>query len=307
MSTPSRERAVSGFDPPAHAVREAVGRALAEDLGPLGDLTASLVPRNTPGFFQIVARAPGVLAGTACVDEVFVQLRPAVAAVHWEVRDGAVLAPGAVIGRVSGQLAVILTGERTALNFLCHLSGVATATRAFVGAVEGTGARVWDTRKTLPGLRALEKAAVRAGGGVNHRGNLSELVLVKDNHLAGLSIGDAVARARSEWPARTVEVECDTLDQVEEAVVAGASMVLLDNMTPADVRAAVDRVRASSPAVLVEVSGGVTLANARAYAEAGADLISTSTITQSAPALDLGLDAVDAHAVPVLSLEEEEA
>src|SRR5262249_49574063 len=152
-------------------------------------------------------RADGVLAGTSCATEVFAQLDAGVE-VEWLAGDGARIAPGAVVGRVSGRLRSVLTGERSALNFLCHLSGVATATRRFVDAA-GDRLQVWDTRKTLPGLRALEKAAVRAGGGVNHRGSLSDMVLLKDNHLAGVSIGDAVRDAQAQWPARAVEVECD--------------------------------------------------------------------------------------------------
>jgi nicotinate-nucleotide pyrophosphorylase (carboxylating) len=184
----------------------------------------------------------------------------------------------------------VLTGERSALNFLCHLSGVATVTRRFVQAA-GNTARIWDTRKTIPGLRALEKAAVRAGGGVNHRGSLSDFVLVKDNHLAGLGIAEAVRRAHSLWPGRTVEVECDRPAQVQEAIATGATMVLLDNMSPEEVRACVSLARSTAPAgFLVEVSGGITLDNVRAYADAGADLISTSAITQSAVALDLAFD-----------------
>jgi nicotinate-nucleotide pyrophosphorylase (carboxylating) len=150
---------------------------------------------------------------------------------------------------------------------------------------------VLDTRKTLPGLRALEKAAVRAGGGANHRGSLSDFVLLKDNHLAGVGIADAVQRAHAMWPGRTVEVECDRIGQVEEAIGAGAAMVLLDNMTPDEVRDCVALVRASAtPGVFVEVSGGVTVENVRAYAETGADAVSTSVITQSTPALDIGFD-----------------
>jgi len=280
---------VSAFDPPVHVVHEVVARALAEDIGPLGDLTASLVPADAVATAGVVARAAGTLAGTACATEVFAQLDAAVE-VEWFARDGAVVAPGACVGRVSGPLRAVLTGERSALNFLCHLSGVATATRRFVDAAGGR-ARIWDTRKTLPGLRALEKAAVRAGGGVNHRGSLSDFVLVKDNHLAGLGIGEAVALAHARWPGRTVEVECDHIGQVEQAIAAGAAMVLLDNMTPEAVRACVALARSSAPAgFLLEVSGGVTLDNVRAYADAGADLVSTSVITQSAPALDIGFD-----------------
>jgi nicotinate-nucleotide pyrophosphorylase (carboxylating) len=274
---------------PVHVVREVVARAIAEDVGPLGDLTAALVPETAQATVAVVARQAGVLAGTACATEVFAQLDGRVV-VHWDAHDGDAVAPGQVVGTVAGPLRAVLTGERSALNFLCHLSGVATSTRAFVEAA-GSGARIWDTRKTLPGLRALEKAAVRAGGGVSHRGSLSDFVLVKDNHLAGLSITEVVQRAQSRWPGRTVEVECDRRAQLVEAIAAGATMVLLDNMTPAEVAECVDLARASVPrGFLVEVSGGVTLENVRAYADAGADLISTSVITQSAPALDLGFD-----------------
>ena len=281
---------MSAIGPPVHVVRDIVAHALSEDIGPLGDLTAALVPETAIASVSVVARAAGVLAGTACATEVFVQVDPAVT-VTWLVDDGARLTPGQVLGTVDGPLRAVLTGERSALNFLCHSSGVATATSAFVDAVAGTGARVWDTRKTIPGLRALEKAAVRAGGGVSHRGSLSDFVLVKDNHLAGLSITDAVARAQALWPGRVVEVECDRIDQLEEAIAAGATMVLLDNMNPAQVRECVDLARARAPrGFLVEVSGGVTLDTVRSLAEAGADLISTSAITQSAPALDLGFD-----------------
>jgi nicotinate-nucleotide pyrophosphorylase (carboxylating) len=170
---------------------------------------------------------------------------------------------------------------------------VATLTARFVAAAAAANprTRIWDTRKTLPGLRALEKAAVRAGGGVNHRGNLSEFVLVKDNHLAGLSIADAVAGAKALWPGRPVEVECDTFEQLCEALGVGASLVLLDNMSPDLVARCVEK---AAGRVLIEVSGGVTLETVGAYAAAGADLISTSVITQSAPALDIGLDLASA-------------
>jgi nicotinate-nucleotide pyrophosphorylase (carboxylating) len=276
------------FDAPLDVVRDAVARALAEDLGPLGDLTAALVPADARAVADVVARAEGVIAGTACATEAFTQLDERVT-VDWLVDDGALVGAGTKLGSVTGPLRSVLTGERTALNFLCHLSGVATVTHRFVVAA-GDRVRILDTRKTLPGLRALEKAAVRAGGGVNHRGSLSDFVLLKDNHLAGVTITDAVRRAHSQWPGRAVEVECDRIEQVEEAVAAGASMVLLDNMTPDEVRASVVLVRDAAADVLVEVSGGVTLENVRGYADAGADVISTSVITQSAPALDIGFD-----------------
>lgn len=273
------------FDPPLLAVREAVARALAEDLLPLGDLTSALLPAGAVARGSFVARQDGVVAGSLCVKEALALLDPGIR-LDWRAEDGTGVTAGSVLGTVQGPLASILTGERTALNFLCHLSGVATLTRRYVRAVGGR-ATVWDTRKTLPGLRSLEKAAVRAGGGRNHRGNLSEMVLVKDNHLAGLGIAEAVRRARSTWPGRTVEVECDRREQVEEAIEAGATMVLLDNMSPDEVAGCVALVAGRIP---VEVSGGVTLDTAAAYAEAGAGLISTSAITQSAPALDIGLD-----------------
>jgi len=280
---------MSTFDAPVDTIADVVARALAEDLGPLGDLTAALLPVDARATADVVARAGGVVAGTRCATEVFAQLDDAIE-LDWLVDDGASVGPGTKLGRVSGPLRSVLTGERTALNFLCHLSGVATATRRFVEAA-GDGARVWDTRKTLPGLRALEKAAVRAGGGVNHRGSLSDFVLVKDNHLAGMTVTDAVHRALAQWPGRAVEVECDRREQVEEAITAGATMVLLDNMTVDEVRACVALAKGAAPrGFLIEVSGGITLENIRRYADTGADLISTSVITQSAPALDIGFD-----------------
>ena len=287
--------------PPPPAVREAVARALAEDLLPLGDLTAGLVPAATPGRAAFVARAAGVVAGTACASETCVQVDGGLA-VEWAVGDGAAVEPGTVIGTLAGPLRSILVVERTALNFLSHLSGVATLARQYcLAAAEGDPrARVWDTRKTTPGLRALEKAAVRAGGAVNHRGNLSEAVLVKDNHLGGLSIADAVRLAADRWPGRMIEVECDRLEQVQEAADAGATLVMCDNMTPEQVAAAVAIVRGhprgAAGSVLVEASGGISLANIARYAAAGADVISVGAITHSAPALDIGLDLLPAGA-----------
>jgi nicotinate-nucleotide pyrophosphorylase (carboxylating) len=270
-------------------VRDAVARALAEDLGPLGDITAALLDPGEHGVAAFVPRKNGVLAGRACATEVFAQVDELVE-VQWRAADGDAVSAGAVIGTVDGALASILTAERTALNFLCHLSGIATLTRRFVDAAAAapdSRARVWDTRKTLPGLRAFEKAAVRAGGGVNHRGSLSEMVLVKDNHLGRLGISEAIRRARERWPGRSVEVECERVEQVIEAVDAGADLVMLDNMSPEDVAKCVEVVGGRA---VVEVSGGVTLETVTRYASTGADLISTSVITQSAPALDIGLD-----------------
>lgn len=282
-------------DPYLAAVRSAVEGALAEDLAPLGDLTSALLPADVRAIADFVPRAAGVLAGTACATEAFAQVDPSLA-VSWAALDGESVEAGQVIGTVSGAMAPILTAERTALNFLCHLSGVATLTRRFVdAAAEGGRARVWDTRKTTPGLRTLEKAAVRAGGAVNHRGNLSDWIMFKDNHLALLGIADAVASARATWPGRLVHVEVGDLTQLEQALEAGADAVLLDNMTPEEANAAVDLAErwASQHAgrrPLLECSGGITLETAAAYSAAGVDLLSTSQITQSAPALDIGLD-----------------
>ncbi len=283
-----------GADPPPPAVAAAVATALAEDLLPLGDLTASLVDPSIVVSAVIASRSAGVLAGRACAEETFRRVDPAVV-LDWACSDGDLLAPAQVVCALEGPLCSLLSAERTALNFLCHLSGVATLTHRFVEAVRGASAsaRVLDTRKTTPGLRALEKAAVRAGGGTNHRGSLSEAVLVKDNHLAGLGIADAVGAARRAWPGRMVEVECDREDQVVEAVEAHATVVLLDNMSPEQVARCVALVAAraqGSAAPLIEVSGGVTLATAPLYAAAGADLISAGMLTHSAPVLDLGLD-----------------
>jgi nicotinate-nucleotide pyrophosphorylase (carboxylating) len=279
------------LDPPRAAVLDAVGRALAEDLLPLGDLTAALIPESTRATVGIVSRAHGVIAGRACVDATFEQLDPSVG-VTWRVGDGATVAPGDQVASVDGPLRSILTAERTALNFLGHLSGVATLTDRYVRAVRAANpsTRVLDTRKTTPGLRALEKAAVRAGGGHNHRGSLSEAVLVKDNHLGGISIAEAVAAARSRWPGRMIEVECDRTDQVAEAVAAGATVVMLDNMGPDQVAECVGLVAATGSSALVEVSGGVSLDTAPLMAAAGADLISVGALTHSAPVLDLGFD-----------------
>ncbi len=289
MSTPVGPERPSGrarvdLDPPRVAVVEAVTRALAEDLLPLGDLTAALVPVTTTARVAIVSRAVGVIAGRACALEAFHQIDPTLRWPGGSVTVAAV-APGDHVAEVIGSLRSILTAERTVLNFLGHLSGVASLTRRYVDAVEAVNpaTRVLDTRKTTPGLRALEKAAVRAGGGHNHRGSLSDAVLVKDNHLAGLSIGEAVTRAKELWPGRMVEVECDHLSQVDEAVAAGATVIMLDNMSLERVAGCVSQLRADGVDTLVEVSGGVDLEAAPKLAAAGADLISVGALTHSAP------------------------
>ena len=275
-------------EPPIGAVRAAVTLALAEDLTPLGDVSAALVDPGRRARGALVARAAGRIAGGACVVETFRQVDPSVA-VTWVVADGGEVAPGSVVARIDGPLASVLTAERTALNFLGHLSGIATSAARYRAAADGP-TLVWDTRKTTPGLRALEKAAVRAGGCVNHRGNLSEWVMLKDNHLTGTTITEAVGRARSWWPGRTVQVECDRLDQVVEAVAAGADAVLIDNMTPDAAAQAVAVARDGGRPVLVEISGGITLDTIGAYSRIGADCISVGAITNSAPVLDIGLD-----------------
>jgi len=267
-------------------VRDVVARALMEDLGPLGDITAALLPFDAVAHGALVAREPGVLAGRRCAEEAFRQLDSSIA-LEWFCDDGDDVAPGWRLASIDGPLRPVLTAERTALNLLCKLSGTATLTRRLVDAVGDAPTRILDTRKTTPGLRALEKAAVRAGGGANHRASLSEMVLIKDNHLAGMTIADAVAEARRQWPMRTVEVECDHLDQVRQAVDAGADVVMLDNMDVGEVATCVTEI---SGRAVVEVSGGVRLDTVGAYASAGADAISVGALTTSAPALDIGLD-----------------
>ncbi|HXZ83036.1 MAG TPA: carboxylating nicotinate-nucleotide diphosphorylase [Acidimicrobiales bacterium] len=282
-------------DPPIDEVRRAVALALAEDIGPIGDLTGSLVPAHAIARASFIARQPGVIAGTSCVRETCQQLDAGLELAVL-VEDSGIVEVGSIVARVIGPFRSLLIAERTALNFLCHLSGVATLTRSYVDAANAVNpaARVRDTRKTTPGLRALEKAAVRAGGGINHRASLSGGVLVKDNHLGGVRLADAVVQAIERWPGRFIEVECDDLDQVTQAVEAGAAGVMCDNMSPDDVRRAVEIVQAHprgrAGAVLVEASGGISLDNIAAYAGAGANLISVGAITHSAPILDIGLD-----------------
>ena len=277
---------MNDFDPPRAVVMHAVSAALAEDVGVLGDLTSIAIVRSDElGSAVLAAREEGVLAGTALVDEAFRQVDPTVE-VRWNLRDGDPVEPGIVIAEISGPLRGILTGERVALNFLCHCSGIASLTRRYVRAARGK-ARILDTRKTLPGLRAVQRAAVRAGGGFNHRDSLSAAVLIKDNHLARLGLTQAVERARSRWPMRTIEVECENIDQVIEARDVGVDVVLVDNMGPDQVARAVEILEGSAK---VEVSGRVTLDSVGAYAETGADFISVGAITHSVRVLDIGLD-----------------
>jgi len=271
-------------------VRAAVEAALAEDLLPLGDLTSVLIPAEASATAILASRSDGVFAGRACVEETVRQVDTEVS-IRWSADDGDTVSPGSEVAAIAGPLRSILTAERTALNFAGHLSGIATLTRRFVDAAAG-GAIVWDTRKTTPGLRSLEKAAVRAGGGASHRGNLSDWVMMKDNHLTELGIADAVAQAREAWPGRTIHVECDTADQVRQAATAGADAILLDNMTPeeAAVGVAIARDLLGGRPCLIEASGGVDLDTVAAYAACGVDAVSVGALTNSAPVLDLGLD-----------------
>jgi len=277
---------VSDFDAPDSVVAEVVAAALAEDIGLLGDLTTTaLVREDQTASALFVAREEGVVAGTALVEETYRQVDDQIE-IQWQFRDGDAVEAGDEIGEVSGSLRSILIGERVALNFMCHCSGVATLTRRYVRAARGK-VRILDTRKTLPGLRGVQRAAVRAGGGFNHRDSLSTAVLIKDNHLAALGLTKAVERARARWPMRLIEVECDTLDQVAEARGAGADVVLVDNMSPDDVRKAVEML---DGAAKVEVSGRVGLDAVGAYSETGADFISVGALTHSVRVFDIGLD-----------------
>lgn len=273
---------------PAWIIEEAVLRALAEDVGG-GDLTTgAVVDEGTTAVAVISSKEAGVLAGLPVAERVFQVLDPGMA-FEALLPDGGRLAPGSAIARVRGSGRALLTGERTALNFLRHLSGIATAVRRLADLIAGTGARLVDTRKTTPGLRALEKYAVRAGGGHNHRSGLFDGVLIKDNHikLAG-GIAAAVSRAREASPHTVrIEVEAENLVQLREALDARADLVLLDNMPPGLMREAV---QLSGGRALLEASGNINAANIRAAAETGVDLISVGAVTHSAPALDIGMD-----------------
>jgi len=282
-------RSGTSATPPPEVVVECVRRALDEDLRPDGDLTAVLLSEGAVVTATIGARSAGVLAGSDCAAEAFRQVDPDIR-VDWMRVDGDVLDAGEVMATVTGPLASVLTAERTALNFVGHLSGIATLVARWVE-VAGAGAVVWDTRKTTPGLRVLEKAAVRAGGGANHRANLSEWVMIKDNHLFGTDMVSAVNVARSRWSDRAVHVECDEVGQVGQALVAGADAILLDNMAPGEVRACVELVAEwDGERPLLEASGGITLDVLADYAATGVDCISSGVLTNSAPTLDVGLD-----------------
>ena len=270
-------------------VSEIVARALAEDVGDGDVTTAATVPEDARGRALITQKAPGVIYGLDVGTETFRALEPAIAlerlVAEGQWRDG-----GPVL-QIEGSARAILTAERTALNFLQRLSGVATMAARYVKAIEGTGATILDTRKTTPGLRALEKAAVAAGGAANHRFGLFDAILIKENHaaLAG-GVGEAVRKARAYAPDLPLEVECQTLAEVDEALEAGAGIpefrILLDNMSTAQLREAVERVAGRAE---LEASGGVTLETLRGIADTGVDFISVGALTHSAPALDLSL------------------
>ena len=281
------ERDISSL--PAVFVEGVVRRALEEDLGQAGDITTrSVVAPSAIAKAEIVVRDKGVLAGAQAATLAFTLVDSGLQ-VGFCARDGSTVERGGVVAVVEGSARSILTAERTALNFLGHLSGVATATSRLVRAVNGTGARICCTRKTTPGLRALEKYAVRAGGGVNHRLGLDAAILIKDNHIAVAGgVAEALAAAQaSAGPLTSIEIEVDTLDQLDEAVAGGASVILLDNMTLPLLREAVAR---AGGGARLEASGQVTVDTVRDIAETGVDYISSGWITHSAPALDFGLD-----------------
>jgi nicotinate-nucleotide pyrophosphorylase (carboxylating) len=267
-----------------------IDAALAEDVGPGDFTTLWTVPEERRAEARIVAKASGVIAGSEVAAEVFRRVDPSLEIVV-DAPDGTAVEPGMVAMTVRGPARSILTAERTALNFMQRLSGVATVARRYARAVEGTGARVIDTRKTTPGMRVLEKAAVLAGGGANHRVGLHDMVMIKDNHITaagGITAAVDAVRARNDRGLR-VEVETTNLDEVREALAAGVDRVMFDNMSPDRMREAVAIVREADPRPETEASGGITLETIRGYAETGVDFISIGALTHSAPALDLSL------------------
>lgn len=280
---------------PRVIVEPLVRAALAEDLGLAGDITsAAVIPEEHRSTVVMAARQPGVVAGLDAADLAFQLVDPAIT-MRRHLFDGAAVEPGSLIATIEGPSRGLLTAERTALNFLGHLSGIATVTSGIVEAVRNTKASVVCTRKTTPGLRALEKYAVRAGGGMNHRFALNDAVLIKDNHVAiAGGVAEAIRRAKAGVGHMVkIEVEVDTLDQLHEAMGEGVDAVLLDNMTSDQLREAVGIVAGRA---ITEASGRVTPATAPAIAASGVDLISVGWLTHSAPVLDIGLDFVEAAA-----------
>lgn len=273
-------------------VAAVVTRALDEDFADGPDVTTTAtVPADAVAEAAITPRQAGVLAGGPVAIAIFDAILGPDNFTFEMVPDGTRLTPGEPAILLRGKVSGMLTAERTALNILTHLTGIASLTRHWVDAVEGTGARIRDTRKTLPGLRALEKYAVRCGGGVNHRMSLGDAALIKDNHVAAAgSVRAAIEAVRSVRPDIPLEVEVDTLTQLDEALGAGAQLILLDNFTVTDTAEAVRRTRAGFPGVLLESSGGLALAGAAAVAATGVDYLAVGALTHSSPAVDLGLD-----------------
>ena len=273
-------------------VRDLIDAALAEDVGSGDPTTDTLIDRGMTGNAALVSREDGVIAGIDVATAVFTQFDPDLSAVAI-LEDGSTVTAGDRLVRVAGSMASILKAERTAVNFLQHLSGVATQTRRYVDAVDGYRAQIVDTRKTTPGLRKLEKYAVAMGGGRNHRYNLADGILIKDNHieamaLKGVGIGEVVKRAIAGASHMIkVEIEVETIEQLEEVLKAGADLVLLDNMEPEQMQTAV---RLASGRAIVEASGGITLETVRDVASTGVDIISVGALTHSAPALNISLD-----------------
>ena len=277
--------------PPFEILDDAIRRALAEDVGRAGDITsAATIPENTGAEATLVARRSGVIAGMDLVAGTFARVDKTTV-FDALARDGETVAAGTALARVSGSARAILTAERAALNFLGHLSGIASATAAFVQAASGTSARITCTRKTTPGLRVLEKYAVRCGGGSNHRFGLDDAILIKDNHVAIVGgVAAAIVRARAAAGHLVkIEVEVDNLAQLAEAMSARPDVVLLDNMGLDMLREAV---RLIDKRAISEASGGVTIGNVKAIAETGVDYVSSGWITHSAPAMDVALDVV---------------
>lgn len=270
-------------------VRELVDRALAEDLDGGIDVTSvATVPADQRGALDLVARATGVVAGVPIAAAVFDRAGDGRVTIDMETPDGSRVCPGEVLLTATGPVRDLLLAERTALNLLCHLSGIATATHLWVSALGSTETRVRDTRKTTPGLRRLEKYAVRCGGGVNHRMSLSDAALVKDNHIvAAGGVAQAFRAVRTMAPDIPLEVEVDSLDQLEEVLEAGADLVLLDNFTPEQMSEAVRR---TAGRARLEASGGLTLESARAVGATGVDFVAVGALTHSAPVLDIGAD-----------------
>jgi len=273
-------------------IRRAVQAALAEDIGPGDATTLATVPAEAQARAVMAAHEPITVAGLAFAEAAFRELSPAVT-FEQSVRDGQSVAAGSHLLSIAGPARALLTAERVALNFVQRLSGVATLTAQFVEAIRGMRAQILDTRKTTPGWRRFEKYAVTCGGGRNHRFGLFDLILIKDNHLAALrdakpnAIAAAVRRARASYPKMQVEVEADTLDQVRQAADAGADIILLDNMAPAQLSQAVHLVAGRAK---TEASGGVNFQTVRAIAQTGVDFISIGALTHSARAVDIGLD-----------------